>query len=191
MRPKLTRICPICGTPFTKNAAYKWPLTCSRACGRRFVGGGQLSRFWSHIDRSGGIDSCWEWQRYTDKAGYGRVAFDGRLQSTHRVAWQIVNGPIPQGLDVCHHCDNRACCNPRHLFLGTHADNMSDMVAKRRSARHTGIENGRAKLTPDDVREIRRIYAAGETSQQEIANHYGMYQTTISKIVRHVSWPDV
>lgn len=75
---------------------------------------------------------CLEWTGYTNVRGYGRIAFNGRTVGAHRLAWELVNGPIPDGMNVLHHCDNPPCCNVGHLFLGTHADNSADMVAKGR-----------------------------------------------------------
>jgi len=94
-------------------------------------------RLWARVVR-GAPDACWEWQGATDKDGYGRIGRGGRgapNNPAHRVAFEISRGPIPYGLLVCHHCDNPPCCNPAHLFLGTHQDNQADKVAKGRQAR--------------------------------------------------------
>jgi HNH endonuclease len=86
-------------------------------------------RFWDKVLVG---DNCWEWQGYKDQRGYGRTRIDGKGLLTHRVAWTIWNGPIPDGALVCHHCDNPSCVRPAHLFLGTHRDNTRDMLDKDR-----------------------------------------------------------
>lgn len=90
-------------------------------------------RFWLKVDKSG---ECWLWTSYINPCGYGQFQETSyRSERSHRVAWRIVNGPIPDGMFVLHRCDVRRCVNPAHLFLGTNDDNMADKVAKGRQAR--------------------------------------------------------
>lgn len=129
------------------------------------------------------------------KDGYGKIVVgsrsDGsrRLKFAHRVAWELANGPIPDGLIVCHACDNRLCCNPEHLFLGTHNDNMADMVAKgrQRNGRPAGVLNGRAKLSPSAAAQIRERYAAGE-SRASLAEAFGVGRSAIREVVTGMRW---
>ena len=88
-------------------------------------------RLWERVDRSG---DCWLWTGAITGVGYGHIYADGRLAYTHRLAYELTYGPIPEGLFVCHHCDNPPCCRPEHLFLGTAQDNQSDMAAKGRAS---------------------------------------------------------
>jgi hypothetical protein len=87
-------------------------------------------RFWAKVDRG---DSCWLWTGVRDHNGYGQIVQDGKLRQAHRVAWELANGPIEDGLYVCHQCDVKACVRADHLFLGTQSDNMRDYADKRRS----------------------------------------------------------
>lgn len=93
-----------------------------------------VERFWSRVKRG---DGCWEWQGGSNQYGYGlftRRGCDTKVtRVASRISWELAHGPIPQGMVVCHKCDNPPCVNPDHLFIGTHLDNMRDMVAKGRS----------------------------------------------------------
>jgi HNH endonuclease len=154
-------------------------------------------RFWSKVDRSGGPDACWPWLKHRNPKGYGQ-AWDGRsLQLAHRVAWELVNGPIPDGLSALHRCDNPPCCNPAHIFLGTQADNIADAARKERLAHggqngsHThperrarGEGNGAARLTDDQVAEIRRRYAAGGVTQRVLAREFGISPSHVCNLIR-------
>jgi len=98
------------------------------------------------------MEPCILWTGSRNADGYGTMS---RNRKAHRVAWEHERGPIPAGMSVLHRCDTPACVNVAHLFLGTQADNMADMMAKGRGARHDGVHNGQAKLSAEDVRAIR------------------------------------
>jgi hypothetical protein len=129
---------------------------------------------------------CWEWvhkARYPN--GYGRAKVNGRATTAHNGVWQLLNGPVPAGLMVCHTCDNRICVNPDHLFLGTAQVNTADMIQKGRAA--TGERHGRSKLTQSQVDEIRARRAAGEPVT-DLAAAFSVCRHTISLIASGRIW---
>lgn len=128
---------------------------------------------------------CLEWQGLKNRGGYGKTTIRGKDWNVHRYVWTLVNGPIPDGLLVCHKCDNPQCAEPEHLFLGTTKDNSEDMVRKGRSLK--GERNNKSKLTPDDVRAIR----ASNERQVDLAARYGVAQNMISKIKLRRFWQHV
>lgn len=145
---------------------------------------------WSRVDRSAGENSCWEFRGSLTRGGYGEFAHGGRRMGAHRAAWEVTNGPIPEGMAVRHKvCDNPPCCNPAHLRLGTHERNMRDKVQAGRQFRPSGSRNGLARLTAEQVSEIRRRHADGAL-QRELAEQFGVSQSTVSAIVNRKKWKD-
>ena len=140
-------------------------------------------RFVAKLDKTSSPKGCWIWTAYKDRKGYG--IFQSRR--ANRVAFEMYKGHIPDGQLVRHKCDDPSCCNPDHLELGTHQDNMNDMIERGRQANRNGELNGRAKLTEDDVREIRVLLGTG-IIQKEIAERFGISQITISRIKRKQAW---
>lgn len=142
-------------------------------------------RFWRRVDRSG--EGCWEWpENGIGSKGYGIFKIDGKNVSAHKFAYELTHGPVPDGLEVCHTCDNPPCVRPSHLFLGTRAANAADMVRKGRSLR--GARNVKAKLTANNVLDIRVLYAAGFESLQELAERYALRVLAVSRIISGASW---
>lgn len=146
--------------------------------------------FWSKTAVTAHPDDCWEWQRSRNPTGHGRVTFKGSqgYEYSHRVAWQLVNGAIPDGFVVCHACDNPPCCNPSHLFLGTLSENCADKVAKNRQAKGNNFPF--SKLNPKLVREIRALAADGLTCP-EIARRIGHHRLAVRKVLTGQTWRHV
>lgn len=143
--------------------------------------------FWRHVV-IGNPDECWNWDS-PHSTGYGRFQFKKQRYGAHRISWVLANGPVLNNLCVCHHCDNRACVNPAHLFLGTYHDNILDAARKGRhkNPQLIGYKNPMAKLSVKDVIEIRKRHAEGET-QRTIANDYPVDFKAISKICLRQRW---
>lgn len=175
----------------------------------------QLARFWSKI-RLQGEDECWPWIRGKSGVGYGTISINGRTLSAHRIAFMLAYGELTTEKPyVLHACDNRACCNFKHLWAGTNEENIADRHAKKRDAigdangsrthpekvvsgdKHysrlkphllaRGENNGNVKLTPTQVREIRQLLAAG-VSQRKIAACFGVSRNPIMDIHKNVTW---
>jgi len=146
------------------------------------------SEFWNRIKIVAPTE-CWIWRgKYSTKPGsYGKVVVDGRIKRAHRMAWELTNGHIPNGLYVLHKCDNPPCCNPSHLFLGTDGDNLRDCYNKGRRKPLAGKLNPMATLTESDVIEIRKRYSEGAKSIV-LASDFGVSVNCIYRIFRGFSW---
>jgi hypothetical protein len=160
----------------------------------------RVERFWAKVC-IGEPDQCWEWTAGRNKTGYGQVTFLGKGDRAHRVSWRLANDrDIPKGMCICHACDNPACCNPSHLWLGTVGDNNRDKTAKGRNVRPPRDETqvryirgegiAKAKLTEEDVLEIRRRRALGETLTS-LGRAFGVDMSTIGYVVRGKVWKHV
>lgn len=130
-------------------------------------------------------ENCWDWAGTKMTSGYGYLTMGGgRKQGAHRISWMLHNGPIPKNIFVLHKCDNKLCMNPGHLWLGTHDDNMADMCAKGRQSKP-------GKLSENEVREVRKRFADGET-QVDLGKEYGVSFSAISQMITHrtYKWVD-
>ena len=134
---------------------------------------------------------CRIWMGAVNEQGYGILTAWGRRYKAHRAAWEIFHGSAPES-HVLHRCDVPSCVNPDHLFVGTQGDNMRDMAMKGRGgvSRPTGETQGSSKLTEGNVRDIRKLYAAG-VKQKEIASKFGIHRTNVSLIVLRKGWKHV
>jgi hypothetical protein len=133
---------------------------------------------------------CWNWTASKDDCGYGYFLKDGRPHRAHRISYEFHKGPIPEGIEVCHTCDNPPCVNPDHLFLGTHKVNMGDMVNKGRSKGTPGEAHNKAKLTDEKVLEIRRLFNAGY-SESALVKKFKVCQSTINRVILRQTWSHV
>ena len=145
-------------------------------------------RFWSKVDKSG---LCWLWTAFRHPKGYGSYSFrvDARQETwaTHRFAWNLLVGAIPEGMHVLHHCDNPPCVNPDHLYVGTNLDNVRDRVRRGRSADVQGENDGMAKLKDADVRRIWSLCKQG-VSQSRAARAHGIHKATVNDIMHRRTW---
>ena len=157
----------------------------------------RFNKYWEKDEKT----LCWMWTGGKSSDGYGAFQIDGKVQAAHRVAWQIYNGSIPKkdghlGGCVCHTCDNRACVNPDHMFVGSHQDNMDDMMAKKRNLLKSGERGGLAKLREVDVINIRGIVDCykGEhiyTCYRILGDIYGVSHVAIREAAQRRTWRHV
>src|ERR1700723_862215 len=149
-----------------------------------------VANFLDKIDRTG---NCWIWTASVHTAGYGSFAFRGKRWKSHRISYTLFVGEIPEEMHVLHRCDNKLCCNPFHLFLGTHLDNMRDAAAKLILPH--GSAHCHAKLNESQVAEIRRRYIKGARwrrgNKLALQQEFGIGPTAIVAIVGHKSWKHV
>lgn len=144
-------------------------------------------RFWAKVSK-GSENACWAWLSATNYKGYGQFRANGTTVQAHRFAWSLINGEIPSGMLICHHCDNPPCVRPDHLFLGTPHDNNVDCWTKGRGRTGGfGHSNPRAKLNKERVEEILRLSAKGVVPRI-IADMFGVHGSTIAAVLSGRSW---
>lgn len=133
---------------------------------------------------------CWEWTAAKNNKGYGQLNVQNKRMLVHRLSYEVHNGPIPDGLVVRHKCDNPSCINPEHLEVGTHKDNMQDMIKRNRGNWKPvkGSAVSVSKLTEDQVIEIRARYVRITCGTTFLAKEYGVSSTVIHNIIRGKAW---
>jgi hypothetical protein len=185
--------CEICAALITSPTGRRLPRFCSDSCRKAGCAARRVVaveiRFWKKVDRTKGYGpkgECWQWigAKGGGKNNYGWFSHRSHRFTAHRFSYELHFGPIPQGLLVCHKCDNPPCVRPDHFFLGTHKDNAEDMVQKGRRGVGTGL------LTDAQVREMRRRYASGETIT-EISKGYPVKRSAVSQVVHRHHYPHV
>jgi hypothetical protein len=149
-----------------------------------------ITRFWRKVRKT---KTCWIWTDHTGKRGTGIIWISGKPISAHIFAYEQFIGPIPDGLYICHHCDNPKCVNPKHLFAGTQNDNMQDMKRKKRANHPLGEANGRAVLTEANVREIRAFCKPWSKQHGQViyAKKFGVTVTAIQDVLKRKRWSHV
>lgn len=160
--------------------SYEWPPSPDLA-----------ERFNAKVD-FGHTDDCWNWMAFRNPSGYGMIRNGKRMALAHRVGWVLANGEVPLGRQVLHHCDNRACVNPAHLYIGTNADNIRDKVERGRSRfphpERQGELHPMAKLSSEQVEEIRNRSTGARGEGRRFAREYGVSPSLISLIVNRKLW---
>lgn len=147
-----------------------------------------IKRFWKYVKITQG---CWEWSGYIGAGGYGVISSDdGKLMKAHRLSWSIKHGPIPDGLKVCHKCDNPKCVNPSHLFLGTQSDNVQDCKKKGRISNRPqpGESNPMSRLTNKQVLDMRSLRLSRGLSYKKIGQKFGVAAMTAYRAITGQSW---
>jgi len=169
--------CPRCG-----NRKAKASIVCRKCCDndkRKNV----KNNFWLLVNISND-DDCWLWKGNIGSRGYGRYApKHGVRIGAHRLAYIYTHGKIPPGMFVCHTCDNPLCCNPRHLFIGTHRDNILDMTRKERG--------NTVKLTASQVAKMRHLYNSGAMDKVQLAQEYKVDPSTVYAAITRRTWRHV
>lgn len=149
-----------------------------------------VARFWSRVDKRGPSD-CWLWTAARNERGYGTVWNGFKVVRAHRIAWTLAHGEIPSGMYICHRCDQPSCCNPAHLFTGTHADNMRDMAAKGRARTRRGAQHRRSRITENQAREIIALLSQNSLTLDQIGCLYGVSLSAIWCIKHGKTWRHV
>lgn len=193
-RPLVDLTCPVCHRTFTRkpsDIAQSKTRYCSIACkavGQSVPKASPAERFWRHVRKS--EDGCWLWEGAHLKKGYGRLTIVARKQvaTAHRFSWELHYGTIPDGMDVCHRCNNPRCVRPDHLYLATPAKNTRDWI--RDTGGKLGSRHHGTHLTESEVLAIRARAARGERGS-DLASEFGLSKAAVSKMILRKSWKHI
>lgn len=169
--------CSDCEIPIRRKTGRCKPCSC------KFRNDNFEWRFWNKVKKT---PTCWLWIGGRFPKGYGMFTVKGIPRKAHRISWQIHNGSIPEGLLVLHHCDNPPCVNPKHLWVGTHQDNVDDSVSKGRRCK--GENQWEAKLSSSDILKIRKWYKSKKFTQSEMAKHFKVHLHSIENAIHRRTW---
>lgn len=146
------------------------------------------SRFWQRVKKVEG-NGCWEWQG-AFRNSYGAIKHQGSVLSAHRVAYVLTNGHPPQGMLICHTCDNRACCRPDHLEVGTPGKNNNDARKRRTFFKVQGENAPNASMTERDIRQIMQLRSEG-LGARLISRQTGLKENNVKKVLEGESWTHI
>jgi hypothetical protein len=186
-RKIMIKKCILCQKEFKSKPCVNQKY-CSQKCAKKGICEPK-HRFWRKVNKNG-ENGCWIWTGLKMTSGYGIFGINKSCIGAHRYSWELHYGKIPDGMSVLHICDIKLCVNPKHLFIGTQADNMRDMANKNRNESVRGENNHMHKLTVNLVRAIRSMQRI-RGFRKLLSIKYGLSYTTISNVINHKSWKHV
>lgn len=188
---KVTKKCLFCHKQFTRQqcpSTKNYVKFCSKKCFYLNRDGIPIDRFWRKVKKT---KDCWLWIANKSNRNYGMFAINNKKVSAHRYSYKYHYGSIPNGLYICHKCDNPPCVNPKHLYAGTQSDNLKDAANKNRRVytSRQGSKNNLSKLKEIDVLKIRSL--SKNKTYKEIANMFNVDPTNIGYIIRRRTWTHI